>query len=326
MAEHTASRHVEHQITVLAPADSVYELIADVTHWPRVFPPTVHIEHEQLSESEERIRLWATANGAVKTWTSRRQLDAGARRVEFRQEISQPPVAAMGGTWIVEPLAARECAVRLLHDYQAVEGTAENLAWIERAVDRNSTAELGALKSTAELGSDRTDLMLSFEDTVQIAGSARDVYEFIYDATQWVHRLPHVARVALREDVPNIQVLEMDTEAPNGSVHTTTSVRVCFPENRIIYKQIVLPALMTVHTGRWLLQECAQGLAVTSQHTIVIKPLAIAAVLGATATVADARNFVRTALSTNSLATLDHARSFAEHRSRARASGAEQGS
>lgn len=237
MAEHTDTRHVEHQITVFAPADTVYELIADVTHWPRVFPPTVHIEHEQLSESEERIRLWATANGAV-----------------------------------------------------------------------------NAPKSTAELGSDRTDLMLTFEDTVQIAGSARDVYEFIYDATQWVHRLPHVARVSLQEDTPNIQVLDMDTQAPNGPVHTTTSVRICFPEKEIIYKQIVLPALMTVHTGRWLLQENTQGVAVTSQHTIVIKPSAVA------------RNFVRTALSTNSLATLDHARSFAEHRSRERASRVAQGS
>jgi aromatase len=88
----------------------------------------------------------------------------------------------------------------------------------------------------------------------------------------------------------------------------------------------VLPALMSVHTGRWLLEENAQGVAVTSQHTIVIKPSAIAAVLGAEATVADARNFVRTALSTNSLATLDHARSFAKHRARERAPRAEQGS
>ena len=316
MAERTGTRQVEHQIKVLAPADSVYELIADVTQWPRVFPPTLHVEHVERSESEERIRLWATANGAVKTWTSRRRLDAGARRVEFRQEVSQPPVAAMGGTWIVEPLAATECVVRLLHDYRAVNDTSENLVWIERAVDRNSNAELGALKSTAELGNDRNDLMMTFDDTVQIAGSARDVYEFIYDATKWAQRLPHVARVSLEEDVPNIQLLEMDTQTKDGSVHTTTSVRICFPEIKIIYKQTVLPALMTVHTGRWLLEENAGGVAATSQHTVAIKPSAVASVLGAGKTVEDARKFVRTALSTNSLATLGHARSFAEQRRR----------
>jgi ribosome-associated toxin RatA of RatAB toxin-antitoxin module len=316
MAERTGKRQVEHQIKVLAPAERVYELIADVTQWPRIFPPTVHIEHVERGTSEERIRLWATANGAVKTWMSRRWLDAGARRVQFRQEVSQPPVAAMGGTWIVEPLTATECLVRLLHDYQAVDDTAENLAWIERAVDRNSNAELAALKSTAELGDDRDDLMMTFEDTVHIAGSARDVYEFIYDATQWARRLPHVARVSLVEDVPNIQLLEMDTRTKDGSVHTTTSVRICFPEDKIIYKQTVLPALMTVHTGRWLLEENAEGVTATSQHTVVIKPSAVASVLGAGKTVADARNFVRTALSTNSLATLGHARSFAEQRRR----------
>jgi aromatase len=316
MTERTGTRQVEHQIKVLAPTDSVYELIADVTQWPRVFPPTLHVEHVQRGESEERIRLWASANGAVKTWTSRRWLDAGARRVEFRQELSQPPVAAMGGMWLVEPLSATECVVRLLHDYRAVDDAPENLAWIDRAVDRNSNAELSALKSTAELGNDRNDLMLAFDDTVQIAGSARDVYEFIYDAAKWEQRLPHVTRVSLEEDVPNIQLLEMDTRTKGGLVHTTTSVRICFPDDKIVYKQTVLPELMTVHTGHWLLEENAEGVAATSRHTVVIKPSAVASVLGADKTVADARNFVRTALSTNSLATLDHARSFAEQRGR----------
>lgn len=316
MAERTGTRQAEHQITVLAPADSVYELIANVAQWPRVFPPTMHVEHVQRSESEERIQLWATANGTVKTWTSRRRLDAGTRRVEFRQEISQPPVAAMGGTWIVEPLAATECVVRLQHHYRAVDDAAENLAWIERAVDRNSNAELGALKSTAELGNDHDDLTVTFDDTVQITGSAQDAYEFIYDATKWAQRLPHVTRVSLTEDVPNIQLLEMDTQTNNGSMHTTTSVRICFPHNKIVYKQTGLPELMTVHTGRWLLEENAGGVAVTSRHTVVIKPSAITPVLGAGKTVTDARNFVRTALSTNSLATLGHARSFAEQRRR----------
>ena len=68
-------------------------------------PPTVHADYAERGETEERIRLWATANGEVKNWTSRRRLDPAALRVEFRQEVSSPPVAAMGGTWIVEPLA-----------------------------------------------------------------------------------------------------------------------------------------------------------------------------------------------------------------------------
>src|SRR5262245_10845759 len=192
------AREVEHDIIVSAPANAVYQLIADVGNWPRIFPPTVHVDHVARGGSEERIRIWATANGEAKTWTSRRRLDPEALRVEFRQEVSQPPVAAMGGTWVVERLSDAESKVRLLHDYRAVDDDPEKLAWIDRAVDRNSTAELAALKEHAELSVAAAEELLSFEDAVHIDGSAKDVYDFINEAQQWSERLPHVARVSLR--------------------------------------------------------------------------------------------------------------------------------
>jgi aromatase len=105
----------------------------------------------------------------------------------------------------------------------------------------------------------------------------------------------------------------MDTRTKDGSVHTTRSVRVCQPHRRIVYKQVVLPALMTLHTGHWLIEERAAGqLSVTSRHTVRINTARIAEVLGADADLASARAFVRTALSGNSLATLNHAKTYAE--------------
>lgn len=105
-------REVEHEITVQAPAAEVYRLIAEVTNWPLIFPPSVYVDHVERGEREERIRIWATANGTAKNWTSRRTLDPQALRITFRQEVSAPPVAAMGGTWIIEPSArtAPRCA------------------------------------------------------------------------------------------------------------------------------------------------------------------------------------------------------------------------
>ena len=76
------SRSVEHEIRVLAPAEEVYRLIADVASWPRIFPPTVHVEHVEQDKAEERIRIWATANGEAKTWTSRRVLRPRELRME----------------------------------------------------------------------------------------------------------------------------------------------------------------------------------------------------------------------------------------------------
>lgn len=308
-------REVEHEITVSAPAVDVYRLIAEVEHWPRIFPPTVHVDRLETVGLEERIRIWATANGTAKSWTSLRRLDPAALHIAFRQEVSAPPVAAMGGAWVIEPIDDGSSRVRLLHDYRAVDDDPEKLAWIDEAVDRNSRSELAALKANAELEADSYyDLLLSFEDSVQIDGAAKDVYDFINEAQLWTERLPHVAKVSLGEESPGLQVLEMDTMTKDGSIHTTKSVRVCFPHHRIVYKQIGLPALMTLHTGSWQLTEGADGVTATSQHTVVINTANIAAVLGAEAGTEEARKFVHNALSTNSLATLGHAKDYAESR------------
>lgn len=309
-----ATRQVEHTITVAAPAQAVYALIAEVGNWPRIFPPTLYVDQVERSGDSERIRIWATANGVAKNWTSRRVLDPRNLRVAFRQEVSAPPVAAMGGDWIIEPLSPGESRVRLLHDYRAVDDDLESLAWIDRAVDRNSRSELSALKENVERAHASQDVTFSFEDTVRISGSAKDAYDFINEAHLWSERLPHVATVRLTEDEPGLQVLEMDTRAKDGSTHTTKSYRVCFPHHRIAYKQITLPALMSLHTGIWTFLEDAGGVAATSQHTVVLNTANIAAVLGASATVEEAREYVRTALSTNSLATLNHAKAYAEGR------------
>jgi aromatase len=307
-------REVEHEIGVEAPADAIYRLIAEVENWPRIFPPTIYVDHLERSGNEERIRIWATANGAAKNWTSRRVLDPAGRRIDFRQEISTPPVAAMGGSWIIEEIGPSSSRVRLLHDYRAVDDDQESLRWIDQAVDRNSRSELAALKSNVERAHQQQELTFSFEDTVQIAGAAKDVYDFINDAGEWAERLPHVARVRLDEETPGLQTLEMDTRAKDGSTHTTKSYRVCFPHHGIAYKQVTLPALLSLHTGYWTFRDDEDGVSATSQHTVVLEPANIAKVLGPDATVADAREYVHTALSTNSLATLSLAKAYAEKR------------
>jgi aromatase len=303
------THHAVHEITVAAAASRVYDLVADVTAWPAVFPPTVHVEVVERAGQDERIRIWATANGEVKNWTSRRTLDPEALSVHFRQEVSQHPVAAMGGTWLIRPVTDGLTAITLEHDYQAVSDT--HLGWIEEAVDRNSQAELSALKNRAEHARSE-ELTLSFEDTLEVAGKARDLYAFVDEAEHWPDRLPHVARVELTEPAPGVQRLAMDTLAPDGSTHTTESIRLTFPTGRIVYKQLGLPKLLTVHTGEWRFADTGTGSKITSQHTVVLDPDAIAPVLGPAAGIADAREYVRDALSHNSATTMRHAKDHAE--------------
>jgi len=308
------TREVEHEITIGAPAAAVYELLADVTNWPRIFPPTIHVDQVETDGDRERIRIWATANGEPKNWASLRTLDKDGLRITFRQEVSAPPVQHMGGTWIIEPLGEQSSRVRLLHDYSAIGDDPHDLLWIERAVDKNSTSELAALKENVERvhAADAEELTFSFIDSVQIAGSAKDAFDFVNQAELWAERLPHVATVRLTEDTPGLQELEMDTRAKDGSTHTTKSYRVVFPDHKIAYKQVTLPALMTLHTGEWTFEENDGGTLASSQHTVTLNTANIERILGADATVADARAYVHTALSTNSSATLSYAKAHAE--------------
>lgn len=311
----STTRSVTHETTIAVPAKEIYRLLADVENWPLLFGPTVHVECLERGGDSERIRIWATAGDTAKTWTSRRDLDPAAGRIDFRQEVTAHPVGAMSGAWVIEELGEGVSRLRLLHDYSAATDDPADLAWINEAVDRNSTTELAALKATLEGDDARPELLLDFEDEVRIGGAAEDVYAFLNEAALWSERLPHVARVVLTEEVPGLQTLEMDTRTADGSTHTTRSVRVCQAPDTIHYKQVRLPALMTLHTGRWhIATHPAGGLAVTSRHTVRVNEANIGRVLGADADVEAARTYVRNALSRNSLATLGLAKSFAEGR------------
>ncbi|WP_432146125.1 aromatase/cyclase [Streptomyces sp. bgisy084] len=306
---------VTHTITVPAAPAVVFALLADVERWPLIFPPTVHarfLERAPEGGGPERLQLWATANGGARTWTSRRLVDPVRQRISFGQDRPVAPIAAMGGEWIVRP-AAGGSEVVLTHAYSAVDDDAETLAWLEKAVDGNSRAELVALAEAARDAATGRETGFTFRDSLHIDGTAAAVHAFLNRAEHWVERLPHVARVELTEEVPGVQILEMDTRTADGSSHTTRSVRVCAAPHSIHYKQLVTPALLRVHTGSWLLvEDGAGGVTATAEHTVVLAREAIGRVLGPDATEEQARAFVRDALGRNSSATLQRAKAFVE--------------
>ncbi|MFE7767746.1 aromatase/cyclase [Streptomyces sp. NPDC057438] len=300
-----------HAIDVAAEPKAVYELIAAAEDWPHVFPPTVHVEKLDGNGRSERLRIWAFANGEVRSWTSRRELDPRALRVTFRQEVSSAPVASMGGEWIIEATPGGSSVV-LLHDFTVVDDDPADRAWVERAVDTNSGSELAALKATAESLAVDPRALLSFADHVDVSGPRQEVYDFLWRADLWEERLPHVRRLVLTEPGDDLQTVEMDTRAADGSVHTTKSVRVGFAPDRLVYKQIQVPPLMTAHTGRWTVEPTEHGVRATSHHTVVLRPERVRELLGPEATLETARDLVRQALGRNSTATLTLAKEAAE--------------
>lgn len=312
--EVTSVRRSEHSTTVAAPAKVVYDLLADVGGWPVIFPPTVHAESQDLGGGQQRIRLWATANETVKTWTSLRRLDAAGLTIEFRQEIPQEPVAAMSGTWTVRPQSADSCVVVLGHEFAAVDDDPKALEWIERAVDTNSGKELASLEAAGARAVSADKLVFEFADSVEVAGPLHEAYEFINQADAWWERLPHVADVTLTVVAPDVQLLEMDTVANNGSTHRTASYRVCFADKAIVYKQTTFPPFLGGHIGCWSFAENGGTAVVTSSHTVVLNPAELHRLPEAARTVDAARDFVTRALSANSQATLGLMRDFVEQR------------
>ena len=301
-----------HDIEIAAPADHVYAVVADAGAWPHTFHPTLHVERTALDGGAERLQIWAEANGEVKSWTSRRDLDPVRRRVVFRQEVSSAPVASMQGEWIVTAKDDSHSVLTLLHEFTAVDDDPDGLQWIFDATERNSTRELADISAVAQTYGRRRQLVFTFADSIVIHGSAAAAYDFLYEAKLWGERLPHVGRIDLVENVPNIQTMSMQTVTKDGSSHVTESIRICFPPERIVYKQTKAPSMMDAHTGSWEFTAGDGSVTVTSYHTVVLNEPAIPSVLGADATIEDAKKFIRNAAGGNSAQTLALAKKFVE--------------
>lgn len=301
---------MSHRRVVQAPPEIVYALVADVTKWPVIFAPSVLVRHLHRGPDDERFRLWATVNGEVKNWTSRRVLDAAQRRIVFEQERSQAPIASMGGSWSIREIDSGTTKVTLDHRFTVVDGADRNV--VAGAVDRNSETELAALARIAELGHPVEDVVHTFEDTVTLDISAAEAYDFVYHSERWPEHVPHVGRIELTEDAEGVQLMEMDTVTEGGIPHTTKSVRVCSSNERIDYKQLLPPTMLFGHSGAWEFTDGPDGAVVTARHTVAINPTAAREILGATTDLADARAYLTDALSTNSRNTLRCAVRYSE--------------
>jgi hypothetical protein len=306
-----------HTIFIAAPPEAVYDLIADTCRWPYIFAPTVHVQRLCGTGTNERLRLWAIENGAVRSWICRRAMEPRELHIRFRQENPAAPVAAIAGEWVFAPLPRNATFVVLLHKFRAVDDDPGSIAQITQAIDQASAAELAALKIAAELGGLSSKLVYSFANSTTIASDPGPVYDFLYHAREWPGRLPHVSRLVMDEAVPNVQTIEMDTHEPDGAVHTAHLTRVCFPYESIVYKQTEPPGLMSAHVGRWRVYPVAAGVRVTSHNTVMIRPDRVRRLLGGDATVEQAYQLIRDTVSNNNWITLWQAKHAIEGKSAA---------
>lgn len=314
----TQTRNLEavETMTVAAPARAVFDLIIDVERWPQFFTSLAHTRVDpDDGDATDVVRCWGVrGRDAVRVWSARRWIDHDALRVDFDNDPPPPGVRTQHGRWTVEPDGEDACVVTLRHAFDCGDDvSAELLARIETEFARHSQAQLGELKDAAERRVELDDLVIGWEDTLFVSGSAADAWVVLYEADKWPERIPHVARIEMIEPAPGVQFFDMDTSTPDGRAHTTRSVRVCFPYELIVYKQTTLPPMLAAHTGHWRFAQTPEGVLLGARHTVTLKRSALSQ-LGPDTTVADARRYARRVLGTNSMKNLQIAKAYAEER------------
>jgi aromatase len=301
-------RTARHVVRVAAPPDRVYQLIAEVGNWPQVFDPIITVDRLGFDGTTERVRIWELVDGDVHSCVSHRQGNPSRMQVRFRQEGAPHPIASMGGLWLVVP-KGNGCLVALDHYYRVVDDNPVDVRWLAQAIDRSSTAMLSALREAAELDG-TPDLWLYCENSMDIDGDARDVYNFLARAQDWPQRMSHVDRMIVDEDVSDIQHVESDIRLPDGSVQSLRLVRVCFPETHIVFKHTTPPQLMRTHTGTFTVATLPDTVRASAAYTVLLRQDAVPN----GSTVDELRESVRQVLHSLSQSTLGRAKAFAEAR------------
>src|ERR1700745_292526 len=87
----------KHEITadVAAPAATVYDLVKNLSAWPRVFPNVLHAERVDGDSRHERARIWLIGGDGeqVHPWVAVRTFSPEEKRISYRQETAQHPLS-----------------------------------------------------------------------------------------------------------------------------------------------------------------------------------------------------------------------------------------
>ncbi|WP_244330611.1 aromatase/cyclase [Streptomyces subrutilus] len=180
----------EQTASVAAPADVVYGLLADAVRWPLLLPGPVHVERIDFDGVRERLRLWDLQDGRVRSFHLHRTLDPHTRTVRFEQEDTARPGAPTTGTWTVHAHGPARCRLTLAQDRTLDGPPAAATGHSRDHWQAEPAALLAHVAQLAERWEQLDELLLSFQDTLQVTGPAELVYDFLYHVEHWPDRVP----------------------------------------------------------------------------------------------------------------------------------------
>ncbi|MFE1790000.1 SRPBCC family protein [Streptomyces sp. NPDC059525] len=294
---------LSYAVDAAAPAGALYALVADTAPWPLFLPDTVHTERLDFDGTVERYSHWTGTDGHPRRSLWRRALDAGRRRVDFREERPAGPVTGASGSWRVEELAPGWSRLVLEQDLTVAEGTGAERVLAEAGARGRAAAD--GLRAVAERWRRLDGLLVSFEESVRIQGPAEPVHAFLYEVGAWTGRVAHVAEAEVVEDRPGVQRVRLVSLAEDGTPYPTEEVRVCFPAaGRIVFKRSRPHPLLVAHAGEWSVEPDPAGVTVVCRNDVLLDESAVERVLGPGADLERARRYVREVLGRESRAVL----------------------
>ncbi|MEW2373345.1 SRPBCC family protein [Streptomyces sp. NPDC006656] len=301
---------MSYAVDAAAPAGALYTLVADTTPWPLFLPDTVHTERLDFDGSVERYSHWAGVDGEARRSLWRRALDAGRRRVDFREERPAGPVTRAVGSWRVEELAPGWSRLVLEQAVTVQEGPGAER--VLAAAGARGRAAADGLRVVAERWRGLDGLLLSFEESVRFQGPAEPLHAFLYDVGSWAGRVAHVARAEVDEVRPGVQRVRLVHQSGDGAPYPVREVRVCFPAaGRIVFKRPRPHPLLAAHAGEWSVEPDPGGVNVVCRHDVLLDEGAVERVLGPGASLGRARRHVREVLGRESRAVLGPAQEYA---------------
>jgi len=154
-----------HSTKVAASPQRVYQLIANVENYPKMFDTIIAVERLGHDGTNERVRFWGTFGDHRGSWVSLREVNPKRMRVRFRQERSAAPLASLGGRWLVTPRGTG-AEVVLDHYYRVVDDNDLAAQHLERTVARSATAMLDSLRQITQ-GGDAYEMWFPLSDAVR---------------------------------------------------------------------------------------------------------------------------------------------------------------
>jgi ribosome-associated toxin RatA of RatAB toxin-antitoxin module len=306
----------ERDTVVAAPAPQVLALLAEVADWPLLLARIVHVEPLAPDGAARLAHVWSLSPRGIDDWVCRVLADPDAGALHVAHVVARPPASALSARWHAEPLAAGRCRLTLSQQFEAIADDPDAVRLLGRLFGATAESDLASLREAARIHAAHPGCRFAFGERVPLeSGASPDAaFDFLSRPEKWPEHVPGIASMALREEQPGTQWLEMGVEEPDGSVRAEMTARLCFPGRRLIVQKDVRPrVLLYSHTSSFTVELQADGGAISCRHTVVLDPDAVAAALGPEATLADASDKVRRVVSAESLVTLRRAALAARH-------------